>query len=365
MNRSLILPAIAVMAFSFMVWHLVKTHRPTPDVLPPVEPARSPYSTTIAGAGLVEPRSENIQVAAIVPGTVAEVRVKVCDRVNVGDVLFRLDDRQRTAELAVQRAHVRRAEAELSRWEHLPRPEDLAPSEARVEKVLADLMAQQDQLDRTRELVTQNVLPEQDLVLSEQATRAAKATLSQARSEDVRLKAGAWEEDLLVARAELLWAQELLRQAEMEVERLMVRAPIRGTILKVNVRPGEFAGTPAGAALLVMGDLDELHVRVDIDEQDLPRFRRGLPGQGYVRGDASAAIPLRFVRVEPFAEPKKSLTNSGSERVDTRVLQVIYAIEGATNVYVGQQIDVFLDGAPLPGTDSSEVPIPDMARRPG
>jgi hypothetical protein len=42
--------------------------------------------------------------------------------------------------------------------------------------------------------------------------------------------------------------------------------------------------------------------------------------------------------------PKKSLTGDNTERVDTRVLQVIYALEGAEGrVYVGQQLDVFLD----------------------
>jgi len=54
-------------------------------------------------------------------------------------------------------------------------------------------------------------------------------------------------------------------------------------------------------------------------------------------------LGLRFVRVEPFVVPKKSLTGESTERVDTRVLQVIYAIEpGSANVYVGQQLDAFI-----------------------
>jgi hypothetical protein len=118
-------------------------------------------------------------------------------------------------------------------------------------------------------------------------------------------------------------------------------------------------GAPPGQTLLILGDITELHVRVDIDEQDLPRFRPGLPGVGYVRGDANTPFELRFVRVEPFAEPKKSLTNAGNERVDTRVLQVLYALQTpATSVYVGQQLDVFLSETPsesAPATPMSAV----------
>jgi len=53
---------------------------------------------------------------------------------------------------------------------------------------------------------------------------------------------------------------------------------------------------------------------------------------------------MRFVRVEPLVVPKKTLTGENTERVDTRVLQVLYAIERSDHpVYVGQQLDVFID----------------------
>ena len=127
--------------------------------------------------------------------------------------------------------------------------------------------------------------------------------------------------------AQVARAESLLHQANIEIERLQIRAPIAGTILKVDVRPGEYVGTPPGQTLLVLGDVTTLHVRVDIDEQDLPRFRPGLNGTGYVRGDSETPISMTFVRVEPYAEPKKSLTNAGGERVDTRVLQVLYELQ--------------------------------------
>jgi HlyD family secretion protein len=118
-----------------------------------------------------------------------------------------------------------------------------------------------------------------------------------------------------------------------------------------QVRPiapaaGEFVGTPPGEPLVILGDITRLHVRVDIDEHDLPRLRPSMNGQAFVRGEASRPLALSFVRIEPFAQPKRSLTGAGNERIDTRVLQVIYAIDEAPlPVYVGQQVDVYLDAA--------------------
>ena len=123
-----------------------------------------------------------------------------------------------------------------------------------------------------------------------------------------------------------------------------MRAPVDGDVLQVNVRPGEYVGTPPNQALVVLGNVHELHVRVDVDEHDIPRFRKGAAAQAMVRGNPQVSFPLRFVRVEPYVVPKKSLTGDNTERVDTRVLQVIYALEQTDQpVYVGQQLDVFID----------------------
>ena len=115
-------------------------------------------------------------------------------------------------------------------------------------------------------------------------------------------------------------------------------------MLQVNVRPGEFVATSQGQALIVLGHVGKLHVRVDIDENDIGRFAPGVGGVSWPRGNPDRKYALTFVRVEPYVIPKKSLTGGNTERVDTRVLQVIYAIDGPdVPLYVGQQLDVSLN----------------------
>ena len=96
-----------------------------------------------------------------------------------------------------------------------------------------------------------------------------------------------------------------------------------------------------------MGGGRYLHIRADIDESDAWRVRANTAAVAYVRGDTRQKIPLEFVRFEPYVVPKKSLTGDSTERVDTRVLQVIYRIrDEKTPVYVGQQMDIYIEAPP-------------------
>ena len=54
-------------------------------------------------------------------------------------------------------------------------------------------------------------------------------------------------------------------------------------------------------------------------------------------------MALSFVRFEPYVLPKRSLTGDTAERVDTRVLQAVYAFAPSDfPAFVGQQVDVFI-----------------------
>ena len=131
----------------------------------------------------------------------------------------------------------------------------------------------------------------------------------------------------------------------MLIERLTVRAPRDGSIIQLNVRAGEYAATSPKTPALILGETDKLQVRADIDEQNATRIRPGQKAYGYLKGDPTITFPLEFIRVEPYVIPKVSLTGSSTERVDTRVLQVIYSLVRPADLplYVGQQVDVFIE----------------------
>lgn len=263
-----------------------------PVLPPPITPPAKPAAAAIAASGLVEARRENTGVGVPVAGLVTRVHVKVWDRVTAGDPLLQLDDRDLRAALLTQRAAVAVAEAQWAKTR---------PPAARAEILHASGAVPDDDLDTRRH-------------------------------------------EVAVAAAQLAAARAAVAQTEALLERLTVRAPIAGTILQVNLRAGEFASLTAPVPPLVLGDIDEIQVRADVDEQLAPRVRPGQSAVGYVKGDTEHPIPMTFVRIEPFVVPKRSLTGAPTERVDTRVLQVIFrfANDPARPVYVGQQMDLYI-----------------------
>jgi multidrug resistance efflux pump len=352
MWKQFIIPLIAVAALTFAVTHVVRSQQPPTVKKALVEPPRSPFARTIAGAGLVEPRSDasntaNITVGSELPGVVTILRVKVGTKVKAGEPLFELDDRQLRAELAFREASLAAAKAQLIRLEQMPRPEEVPPSEAKLHEAEANLALQADQLARAEKMVGSHSIGEEEWVARKQGYAAAQAQLAQARANLALLKAGAWDADKVVARAAVAQAEAQVGQTRTDLDRRVVRAPVTATVLEVNLRPGEFVGTPPNQPLVVLGDVDVLHVRVDVDENDIHRFRPGMAAVAKLRGDPRREFPLRFVRVEPYVVPKKALTGDNTERVDTRVLQVIYAVDApGAPLFVGQQVDVFLNDWP-------------------
>jgi HlyD family secretion protein len=150
------------------------------------------------------------------------------------------------------------------------------------------------------------------------------------------------------AAAKLGQARATLHQARVDLDKTVVKAPIDGAILKVNMRLGEYAQAGVlSEPLMTMGSVNPLRVRVDIDETETWRVRPGHSATARLRGNAEISAPLTFVRFEPYVLPKRSLTGDKTERVDTRVLQAIYEFAPAEfPAFVGQQVDVFIDAPP-------------------
>ncbi|MBA4063512.1 MAG: multidrug transporter [Isosphaera sp.] len=357
-----LLPAVAVASFSFAVVQMVKSEQKPPPASPPVDPGKSPFGRQVSGAGIVEPETENIAVGTHLPGVVNAVHVRVHQELKAGDPLFELDDRQLRAELLARKAALRSAEAQAAKLKQQPRPEEVPPLLARVAEARANLEDREAMYARVR---TTPAISAEEVNNRKAAAEVAKAQVEKAEAELSLARAGAWQPEKDIAAAAVAQAKAQVRATETELERLKVLAPrvpkpdvslarpaipdedlVRFQVLQVNVRPGEYVGAAPGTPLLVLGTVGRLHVRVDIDENDIGRFRVGMKGVAAPRGAPGKTYPISFVRVEPYVIPKKSLTGGNTERVDTRVLQVIYKIDDlAARPYVGQQLDVSLSAS--------------------
>ena len=274
---------------------------------PPVMPPQKPYPESVAATGILEALSENVAIGVPLPGLITEVFVKVNDTVKKDQSLLKLDDRDPHAEqLSLL------AQQEISRAQ-------IGVSEAQLAKLEA-------QLARLTSVTDSRAVSRDDL---------------ENRKEDVAVS----QAQLAASKAQLTASETSLKRTALLIERLTVRAPRDGTVIQVNIRAGEYAATSPKTPAMILGDTGKLQIRADIDEQNATRIREGQKAYGYLKGDPTVTFPLEFIRVEPYVIPKVSLTGSSTERVDTRVLQVIYSLTRPTDppLYVGQQVDVFIE----------------------
>lgn len=357
MIRTYLIPLLAIAGMAFAVYTVVKSSAPQAPALPVVEPPTAPFNAFVAGSGIIEAATQNIAVGTPVGGTVTDVRVTVGDSVKAGEVLFQIDSRDLQAQLAVRQAQLATAEQNLVLLRSSPRPEEIPPAEARVSAARMLREDAQNQFDLFEKISDPRARSEDELSRRRFALATSEARLAEAQAALTLLKAGTWAPQLAVAEAEVAKARADVRAIEIESERRLIRMPVDGKVLQVNIRRGEFA--PAGVMstpLMLVGQVDPLHVRVDVDENDAWRVTKGARATAFLRGNKDIKTDLKFVRAEPYVIPKRSLTGEATERVDTRVLQLIYSFDpAALPVYVGQQMDVYIESLPV-GAASESLP---------
>lgn len=283
---------------------VLSSRMPLPSAKLAAEPPSAPFAKSIGARGLVESVDENIRIAPAIAAVVMEVPVTVGHTVKKGDVLIKQDTRETEAMVAAQAAEITALQAQV----------------AEAEIALADKRDRADRMEKMKSAASED---ERQRTIF--AARAAEAMLA-------------------TTKAKIATSEAQLARMKVQVELLTVRALRDGIVLQVNIRPGEFASPGAKDPALLLGR-GELQIRADIDEDNASRFSKEMPARAYIKGRRDVEIPLRFSRVEPYIVPKRSLTGESGERVDTRVLQVIYQFERpkGAEVYVGQQMDVFLD----------------------
>jgi HlyD family secretion protein len=353
-----VLPILAVAGLVFAINRVVEARRPGPTAEPIVEPPTRPTSVKmIAGSGLVEARRENIPIGVNIPGVVTEVFVKKGEKVKVGAPLFRTDDREFNSMLAVREAELASSQAQLHKLIASPRPEDIPPAKAAAQEAEARMADAEAALARTERLFQRQMIAASDYDKDRYAYYAAKATYAKAKADLEKILAGSWKEDIEIARAAVQLAQSQVQSIKTSLERLIVRAPMDGEVLQLNVRLGQFAAMTWKEPMIVLGDSKRLHVRIDIDEPELLYFSKGAEAIATLKGRPNIRFPLKFVYVEPYVIPKQSLTGNNSERVDQRVLQVIYELpdDRPLDVYIGQQVDVYMKAATISKSIDSDM----------
>ncbi|MDD5657571.1 MAG: biotin/lipoyl-binding protein [Elusimicrobia bacterium] len=264
-----------------------------PALPPAFKPAENPYPNGIYSEGIIEsaqPSGANLNVFPEVGGVVESVAVLEGERVEPGAVLLRLDD-------------------------SVPR--------AQAQSALAAMRSAEDALAK-----------------QEKAHALDPRSVSRDALDSARSSAAA-------ARADYQAARALLAKYT-----LAAHAP--AVVLALNAAAGSYV-SPQGVydtytqgyePVLVLGAPQaDLQVRCFVDEILVDRLPapHAIKAQLALRG-SGLRIPLQFLRVQPFISPKIELSDQRLERVDVRVLPVLFrfAKPSNVNIYPGELVDVYI-----------------------
>lgn len=318
-------------------------------------PVAPRFAQRVVATGVVEPEGEAVSIAPPA-GLVVQVLVAEGQRIAAGEALLRMDARQVEARASVAAQALAAARQRLARLEALPRAEDAAPIVARL--AVAEARLAQARLRRAR---ADKLADRQALSEDEHESRAGAETIAAAEVEAVhaelaQAKLPAWGPDLAKGRAEVAMEQARVEEIAAERERLTITTPRAGMVLAVSVRAGEYLQPGATDPAIVVGDVDHLVVRLEVDESQVSRLRAGAAGSGWIRGDDAHRLELEFLRLVPLARAKAALSGAPDERLDSRAVQVLYRVVSAPSyLRPGLMIEAELDATPVAGR-STETP---------
>ncbi|TPQ27590.1 HlyD family secretion protein [Methylomonas koyamae] len=328
---------------------------------PPVfNPAPNPYAKGIYANGIVESfqlNGENVSLYPEVNGVVSQILVSEGQSVNKGDPLLILNDAVQKATTEQLKAQADAALVVLEELKAQPRKEVLAVTKAQMQAAEAGLNSarvqmekQQKSFDLNPQSVSRDVL---DNAIN--AAKVAQANFDVARNQYELTKAGAWMYDIENQDQQHQTLYQSYLAANALLAKYTIKAPTDGVVLSIKAAVGSYV-SPQGIygaytqdsnnPVLIMGATqNQLAVRCYIDEILIPKLPspERMTAKMFIRG-TNTSIPLEFVRIQPYVSPKVQLSDQRSERVDVRVLPVIFRFDKSPDmaVYPGQLVDVYV-----------------------
>lgn len=313
----------------------------TPAVAATTTTTGSQQPWVAAAPGRVETRGGEIRIASGMLGRVAEVLVKVNDRIEDGELMIRLEDDEARARLSAAEAEAGARKRERDVQAVTQGREDIAKAEDAVFSAGRALTGARVELDYALAARRAGNGPEQQLGDARKRYADARDRLARERLAFAKAQAkpnitspSRLESALSAARAEVEVAEALL-------DRTRIRAGAAGTVLQLNAKLAEMVAPTPEQPLVFLGDLSVLRVKAEVEESDVAKIKLGqkafvrtssYPGRDFEGKVAALAPSLAPPRIG-FRGPRRA--------TDVEVLEVTIELDGSTPLLPGMRTDAF------------------------
>ncbi|MCG5226629.1 EmrA/EmrK family multidrug efflux transporter periplasmic adaptor subunit [Acinetobacter pittii] len=239
--------------------------------------------------------AETAQITSMVSGQVAQVVVKDTQTVHRGDVLVRIDDRdakialaQAEAELAKAKRQYKQTAANSSSLNSqvVVRADEINSAKAQVAQAQADYDKAALELNRRAQLAASGAVSKEELTKAQSAVETAKAGLELAKAGLAQATSSRKAAESTLAANEALIqgvsetstpdvqvAQAHVEQAQLDLERTVIRAPVDGVVTRRNIQVGQRVAP--GTSMMMIVPLNDLYVDANFKESQLKKVRPG------------------------------------------------------------------------------------------
>lgn len=336
----------------------VYTRQPKPET-PVFNPAPNPYANGIYASGIIESyqtHGANVSIFPEVSGPLTRVLVAEGDLVKAGAPLLTIDKSVQVKTTEQLKAQAEAARVLLAELKAEPRRETLDIAVTQVALAKAGLKSAADALEKQeRSFAADAQSVSRDVLDTARNTaKVAQANLDVVQHQLTLVQAGAWSYDIETQERQYAALSSAASAATALLAKYTLRAPSDGVVLSIQAAVGSYVSsqgaydsyTQGFLPLIVMGSPPgDLEVRAYIDEilvNRLPPTAKMIAKMSIQGTDISVA--LTYERMQPYVSPKIELSDQRAERVDVRVLPIIFRFQTPQNVtlYPGQLVDVYI-----------------------
>ena len=321
-------------------------------VIPPPEGTtdlrvQRPEGEWLGGLGIIEPAQPESRLVPAVAGRISRIAVEEGQHVEAGALLVELESAAEQAALAAAEAEVGVAQAELSRTRRGLRPEERLALERDTGAAEARAELSEGVLERLQRAAAGGGVSVDQVARAERQALVDRRTAEGAAARERASRRGRGE-DVRLAQARLLAAEARRDQALANLSLRQIVAPVAGEVLEIHYRLGEYVSPSGAEPLVILGDTSELRARIDIDERDVARLAPGARALVTVDALPNVRFEGAIVEIGRRMGRKNVRTDEPTERLDTKILEVVVALRHADRLIVGQRVMGYV----APGAES-------------
>jgi HlyD family secretion protein len=261
---------------------------------------------TVSSSGKIYPEVE-VKISSDVSGEIIEMLVNEGDTVKQGQLLCRINPELYESALSQMRASLNNSKA------------GMATSEAQMARVKANYIQLEAAYRRQEKLYKDKVISTAEFETAESSYLMAKAELNSA------------EKNVLASKYAVESAAARLEESARNYGRTSIYAPLDGMVTSLSVEKGErVVGTSqmAGTEMMRISVLDMMEIRVDVNENDIIRIKKG--DSAWVEVDAYSRQRFKGVVSHVALSNKPSMGMSDNQQavnyeVKVRILPDSYS----------------------------------------